>query len=223
MDGVVSFTKKIVAICSGGLDSTVMYFYLKHLGAEVVPINFSYGARHNFRERERAKLMIPELILLDIDLLFLNSSLLKNSTIDVPHGHYEEENMKSTVVPFRNGILLSYAIAYAESIGFDAVALGSHAGDHAIYPDCRPSFTSAMNEAAKEGTYNKINVISPFNYMSKGDIVKVGHQLGIDEIMGTTWTCYEGHEVHCGLCGACTERKEAFQIAGVEDRTKYEN
>lgn len=212
---------KIIMICSGGLDSTVLYYYEKKMGNEIIPINFSYGSKHNKIERERAKMLIPNLKFIDIDLSFLKSSLLEGQET-IPHGHYQAENMKSTVVPFRNGIMLSFAIGLAESEKADYVMLGSHAGDHAIYPDCRPEFTEAISRAATEGTYNNIEVISPFNTMTKSDIVKIGSHIGIEDIMGRTWTCYEGGERHCGKCGSCTERKEAFQIAGVIDQTEYE-
>lgn len=214
---------KCVAICSGGLDSTVMYWFLKSQGQDVVPVNFHYGSRHNNIERRRAIENIPGLKLVDIDLSFLHSSLLVGGEA-VPHGHYEAENMKSTVVPFRNGILLSYAIAIAEDLKIERVMIGSHSGDHAIYPDCRPEFTHAMNSTAMVGTYNHVEVVSPFNYISKADIAKIGRDLGIVPIMMRSWTCYEGSELlemHCGKCGACTERKEAFILAGIEDTTKY--
>lgn len=217
---------KIVAICSGGLDSTVMYHKLVLDGHEVVAINFNYGSRHNEVERQRALQLIPSLKFINIDLGFLNSSLLKGG-VAVPHGHYQEETMKSTVVPFRNGIMLAYAIALAEDLKFDAVALGSHAGDHAIYPDCRVEFTNAISFAAELGTYGKIKVISPFNTLTKGEIAAIGHVANLDSIMMDTWSCYEGatedfaNAKHCGKCGACNERKEAFAFAGVVDTTPY--
>lgn len=212
---------KIVVICSGGLDSTVLYYDLCSQGHSVVPINFSYGSRHNAIERERARELIPGLKEIDIDLSFLKSSLLRNSEDQIPHGRYDESSMKSTVVPFRNGIMLSYAIAFAESENMDAVALGSHSGDHSIYPDCRPEFTSVISTAAITGTYNRICVLSPYNTIDKGGIVSRGHELGIDSIMARTWTCYSGGEIHCGKCGSCSERKEAFITAGVTDYTLY--
>jgi len=212
---------KIVMICSGGLDSTILYYYEKSLGHEIIPINFSYGSKHNKVERERAKKLILDLKFVDIDLSFLKSSLLEGQEV-IPYGHYQAENMKSTVVPFRNGIMLSFAIGLAESEKADCVMLGSHSGDHAIYPDCRPEFTKAISQAAMEGTYNNIKVVSPFNSMTKADLVEIGASIGIHDIMAETWTCYEGGEKHCGKCGSCTERKEAFEVAGVEDKTIYE-
>jgi len=211
---------KTVIICSGGLDSTVLYYHAKVQGYEIIPVNFSYGSKHNHIERERAKLLIPDLRCIDIDLSFLKSSLLSGQDA-IPQGHYEAKNMKSTVVPFRNGIMLSYAIAIAENEEAGCVMLGSHAGDHTIYPDCRPSFTRAMNQASKKGTFNGVRVLSPFNNYSKGGIVKVGKSMGIEAIMNKTWTCYEGQEIHCGKCGSCVERKEAFAFARVADLTGY--
>jgi len=215
--------KKVLVVCSGGLDSTVLYHKLQAEGNEVTPINFSYGSKHNQRERQSAREIFGDkLIEIDIDLSFLKGSSLINRDIEVPKGHYEDETMKSTVVPFRNGIMLAYATAYAEDNGFDAVALGSHFGDHAIYPDCRESFSKAMKEAIKEGTYNNIELLTPFSNIRKEDIVKIGAELDILDIMAKTYSCYEGKEKHCGKCGTCVERKEAFELAGVEDPTEYQ-
>lgn len=213
---------KIVMICSGGLDSTVLYYYEKSLGNEIIPINFSYGSKHNYIERKRLKENISNVLEINIDLSFLHSSLLLNQG-EIPHGHYQEESMKSTVVPFRNGIMISYAAAIAEDNKFDYVMLGSHAGDHSIYPDCRVGFTKAISKAVKYGTYNKTKVISPFNEKNKAEIVKIGYKLKIEDIMYNTWSCYEGEEIHCGQCGACVERKEAFILAGVLDKTVYKS
>ena len=212
---------KIIMICSGGLDSTVLYYYEKSLGNDIIPINFNYGSKHNSIERERARLLIPNLIEINIDLSMFNSSLLSSNKEDIPYGHYAAENMKSTVVPFRNGIMLAYAIGYAESMNYDVVMFGNHAGDHFIYPDCRPEFVDAMNQASVTGTFNAIKILSPFNAMTKSDIAKKGGELGIETIMAQTWTCYEGKEIHCGKCGSCTERKEAFSLAGIKDQTIY--
>jgi len=212
---------KVIMICSGGLDSTVLFYYEKNLGNDIIPINFNYGSKHNKEERGRARKLIPGLVEINIDLSMFNSSLLSSNKEDIPYGHYAAENMKSTVVPFRNGIMLSYAIGYAESEKADCVMLGSHAGDHAIYPDCGPTFTEAINQAAQFGTFNEIKVLSPFNNITKGDIAKIGKDLGIEDIMMQTWSCYEGKEIHCGKCGSCTERKEAFTFANVKDVTGY--
>jgi len=215
---------KVIAICSGGLDSTVLYYFLKHKGHEVKVLNFSYGSKHNKREREHLKQVIPEsdIIFFDIDLSMFKSALLASNDAEIPEGHYADENMKSTVVPFRNGIMLAYAIGLAESMDFDAVALGNHTGDHAIYPDCRSEFINLYGEAARVGTYKQIKLLSPFCDKRKEQIVEIGHKLGIDDIMAKTWSCYKGGDMHCGKCGTCFERKEAFKLAGVEDKTAYQ-
>ena len=129
--------------------------------------------------------------------------------------------MKSTVVPFRNGIMLSVAAGVAESNGFDAIILGNHAGDHTIYPDCRPEFIDGMAKAVKHGTWKGIEVISPFCSMTKAGIVSLGNSLGVP--FNLTYSCYKGGEKHCGKCGTCVERKEAFKFAGVIDPTAYED
>lgn len=211
----------MVMICSGGLDSTVLYYFEKARGHDIIPINFYYGSKHNSIERLRARLIIPNLRELTIDLSFLNSSLLLSSLDAPPDGNYMDSTMRSTVVPFRNGIMLSYAIAIAESEHARSVLYGSHTGDHTIYPDCRPEFIYAMNEASTSGTYNGVQLEAPFKGMTKGGIVTLGAHLGIEHIMAQTWTCYLGKEIHCGKCGSCTERKEAFTIAGVKDQTEY--
>jgi len=212
---------KIVAICSGGLDSTILYYDLISHGNEVYPINFNYGSKHNNIERSKAIKLIPDIKLIDIDLSFLKSSSLISKEVEVPHGHYQAENMKSTVVPFRNGIMLSYAVAYAEELGAKIVMFGAHSGDHHIYPDCRIDFIDNFSESASVGTYNNIEVQAPYSNFDKGYIVFIGKKLNIEHIMKDTWSCYEGKDIHCGECGSCTERKEAFKLAGVIDQTMY--
>ena len=211
---------KYVVICSGGLDSTVLFHYLARKGHSLLALNFSYGSKHNTIERECAERLIPNLMKIDIDLSNFKSALLVSGG-DVPHGHYEDETMKDTVVPFRNGIMLAYAVGLADSEAYDTVALGSHSGDHAIYPDCRPEFTEAFSRAATKGTHQEVRVEAPFGDLSKGEIVEIGLDCGFVDLMMGTWSCYEGDTVHCGQCGACTERREAFTYAGVEDTTEY--
>jgi 7-cyano-7-deazaguanine synthase len=138
---------------------------------------------------------------------------------DIPKGHYEHESMKRTVVPFRNGIMLSIAAGYAESIGAEQIAIGNHFGDHAIYPDCRKTFIEPMKLAIKEGTEKNITLLSPFCDLKKEDIVKIGEKLLVPMYM--TYSCYNGSTDHCGECGTCVERKEAFKLAGVNDPTIY--
>ena len=150
---------------------------------------------------------------------YFQSSLLSGADA-IPEGNYDETNMKSTVVPFRNGIMLSVACGLAESRGLKRVLMANHGGDHAIYPDCRPEFVEAMDAAMRAGTYVGVSIAAPYTNLSKADIVRRGAQLGVD--YGHTYSCYRGGEHHCGTCGTCTERKEAFSEAGIPDPTEYE-
>ena len=152
-----------------------------------------------------------------MDRLF-KSDLLRSGG-GIPDGHYAEESMKQTVVPFRNGIMLSIAAGFAESITADGVVIAAHSGDHAIYPDCREPFMQAMGEAMGQGTYAKIQLLRPFIAMDKTAIARRGAELGID--FAETWSCYKGGEIHCGTCGTCVERREAFHLAGLPDPTVY--
>lgn len=188
-------------------------------------VSFDYGSKHNRREIDCAKwqcrnLDIPHLV---IPLTFIKdyfkSSLLEGGG-NIPKDDYDEDNMKSTVVPFRNGIMLSIACGLAESRGLQHVMMANHSGDHSIYPDCRPEFTNAMSEAMRAGTYPGITLIDPFTHLTKGEIAKIGKRLGVD--YSHTYSCYCGEEKHCGSCGTCRERKEAFAYAGIEDPTNYE-
>lgn len=210
---------KTVLLLSGGMDSTTLLYYLKNKGDEVYCLSFHYGQRHS-KELECAS-KITELTntphkiidISSINELLQGSSL--TSEIDVPHGHYEEESMKSTVVPNRNMILLSLAIGYAVSIKADNVAYAAHAGDHHIYPDCRPIFFDKMNEVSLIANYEPVNIIAPFLYLTKGEIAKIGKKLKVP--YDITWTCYEGKDEPCGKCGACIERAEALELAQKED------
>ena len=147
------------------------------------------------------------------------SSLLDGAE-NIPGGHYEEENMKSTVVPFRNGIMLAIAAGIAESHNLNRIYIANHGGDHTIYPDCRPEFINAMTAATQAGTFNNTRVEAAFTNITKADIVRIGNKLGIN--YAETWSCYKGGKCHCGKCGTCIERKEAFQEAGLTDPTEYE-
>ncbi|MFA6584173.1 MAG: 7-cyano-7-deazaguanine synthase QueC [Elusimicrobiaceae bacterium] len=206
---------------SGGLDSCVCYFYLQSLGYNVRGINFSYGAKHNAAERAAAEKICPALIKLDLNFEHIKSDLLLTGG-PVPDGHYEDAVMKKTVVPFRNGIMLSYLAAIAESENCSKIAIANHSGDHAIYPDCRPDFIAAMSKAVQAGTYTRVEILSPFSAMTKTHIAMTGKKLGLEKIMSGTWSCYKGGAKHCGTCGTCVERKEAFSLAGVKDETVYE-
>lgn len=215
--------KTKVIIVSGGMDSITLLYDKKETIA--LAITFDYGSNHNKREIECAKYHCEKLgiehIIIPLDFManYFNSSLLKGADA-IPEGHYQAENMKSTVVPFRNGIMLSIACGLAESKGLKYVLIANHAGDHAIYPDCRATFIEAMNEAMAYGTYNNINIEAPYTSISKTDIAKIGKELGIE--YSKTYSCYKGGEKHCGKCGTCVERKEALHDAGIEDPTEYE-
>ena len=216
--------KDSVIIVSGGLDSiTLLYDKAETIA---LAISFDYGQNHSRKELPYAeyhcqKLGIPHIT---IPLTFMHqyfkSSLLEGAEA-IPEGHYEEENMKSTVVPFRNGIMLAIATGIAESHELKRVYIANHGGDHTIYPDCRPEFIDAMDKATSAGTFVDVRVEAPYTNISKADIVRRGTALGID--YAKTWSCYKGSEIHCGKCGTCVERKEAFAHAGVEDPTEYEN
>ena len=214
--------KDCVLILSGGMDSTtLLYDYQDRIA---LAVTFDYGSKHNAREIPFARLHCQRLGIehLVIPLAFMQqyftSSLLQGGD-DIPEGHYAEENMKSTVVPFRNGIMLSVAVGLAESRHLQFVMMANHGGDHTIYPDCRPEFVSAFDQAAKAGTFEGVGLLSPYTNWTKGDIARRGKELGID--YAETWSCYNGGDVHCGRCGTCVERREAMAEAGIDDRTPY--
>lgn len=216
--------KKVIVLLSGGMDSTAALYYAVKNYEVVGTLSFDYGSKHNHKEIPFAKyhsekLEIPHQVIEAkfIENLF-NSALLKNEE-EIPEGHYADDVMKKTVVPFRNGIMLSIACGYAESIKASGVVIAAHSGDHAIYPDCRNDFIAAMAAAMRLGTYEAIELLSPFVNIDKAEIAKIGHELGVD--FGQTWSCYKGLEKHCGVCGTCFERKEAFELAKIEDPTEY--
>ena len=215
-------TKDSLIIVSGGMDSITLLYDRKDSIA--LALSFDYGSNHNSREIPYAQLHCQRLgirhIVIPIDFMhqYFTSSLLEGAEA-IPDGHYADENMKSTVVPFRNGIMLSVAIGIAESNGLKKVLIANHGGDHAIYPDCRPDFISAINKAAMSGTYLNVEVDAPYTNISKTDIARRGAALGID--YSETWSCYKGGAVHCGTCGTCVERKEALHDAGIDATTEY--
>ena len=214
--------KDSLLVLSGGLDSTTMLY--DYADSIALAVTFQYGSNHNKREAAFAKYHCEQLGIehIEIDLAFMGkyfkSSLLEGADA-IPEGNYDEENMKSTVVPFRNGIMLSVAAGLAESRRLKKVMMANHSGDHTIYPDCRPEFAEAMGQAINLGTYIGVELVAPYTMLSKSDIVRRGVELGIDYTK--TYSCYKGGKVHCGVCGTCRERKEAFALAGVEDKTKY--
>ena len=212
---------KAILIYSGGLDSTtLLYEYRDNIA---LAVSFDYGSKHNEREIECArknclKLGIEHLVIpLEFMQKYFRSSLLKGGE-DIPEGSYDDSNMQSTVVPFRNGIMLAIAAGLAESRGLDAIMMANHGGDHAIYPDCRPEFVDAFGKAVEAGTYNGVKLLSPYCNITKRDIALRGKALGIDYSL--TYSCYKGGEKHCGKCGTCTERKEALEGF---DPTEYED
>ena len=215
--------KDSILILSGGMDSTTLLYDQQDRIA--VAVTFGYGSKHNAREIPFARLHCERLGIdhLVIPLGFMSqyfeSSLLEGGA-EIPEGHYADDNMKSTVVPFRNGIMLSIAIGLAESRGLKYVMMANHGGDHTIYPDCRPEFVSAMSEAARTGTFPGITLLCPFTNLTKGQIATRGRELGIN--YAETWSCYKGQEKHCGKCGTCVERQEALAEAGIADPTEYD-
>ncbi len=217
---------RVILIASGGLDSTTLMHRLLHEKKEIFALTFDYGQKHskeiNFARKNCEKFDIPHKIISLQELtqagLFGNSSL--TSDREIPEGNYEDENMMSTVVPNRNMIMLSTALAYAISIGAGEIYYGAHAGDHEIYPDCRPSFVGAMQHVARLCHYWPIEIKTPYLHVAKGDIVKEGLKLNVDYSM--TWTCYKGGKYACGKCGSCIERLEAFKVNDIEDPLIYQ-
>lgn len=213
--------KNKLIIVSGGMDSITLLH--KEKDNIKLAISFFYGQKH-CKELDYAALNCAELgikhNIIDISniLPFLKSDLLSTGG-EIPEGHYENEVMKKTVVPFRNGIMLAIAAGIAESNNCKIVLIANHKGDHTIYPDCRATFINAMNEAMGYGTYAHINIEAPFTNIDKRGIALIGKDLGID-YGNMTWTCYKGEFFHCGKCGTCIERKEA--LLGF-DNTIYED
>ncbi len=215
---------RTVVLLSGGMDSVTAFYEVKREHEVVAALSFDYGSKHNAREIPFAKLHAGRAGIAHrvIDLGFMNecfqSDLLKSGG-EIPDGHYAEENMKRTVVPFRNGIMLAIACGFAESVEAEALAIAAHSGDHAIYPDCREPFMQGMAAAMEAGTYARIRLMRPFIAMDKTAIARRGAELGID--FAETWSCYKGGDIHCGTCGTCVERREAFLLAGIADPTTY--
>lgn len=215
--------KDSVIIVSGGMDSITLLYDKKDEIA--LGISFDYGSNHNAKEIPFAEMHCKRLgikhITINLDFMhqYFKSSLLQGAEA-IPEGHYADENMKSTVVPFRNGIMLSIAIGIAESNHLKKVLIANHGGDHTIYPDCRPQFIQAIDAAANAGTFVNVRVEAPYTNITKGDIARIGKRLGLDYT--ETWSCYKGGEKHCGKCGTCIERKEALQEVGIHDATEYE-
>ena len=215
--------KDAVIVLSGGMDSVTLLNEFKDIIA--LAVTFNYGSNHNKREIEYAKLHCQRLgikhIIIPLDFMhtYFKSSLLEGADA-IPEGHYADSNMKSTVVPFRNGIMLAIACGIAESNKLTRVLIANHAGDHTIYPDCRQQFIDAMSAAMTNGTYEGVHIFAPYTNISKANIAQRGARIGIN--YAETYSCYKGGVNHCGKCGTCIERREALAEAGVTDTTTYD-
>lgn len=217
-------TQKVVVIYSGGMDSFTVLNKAVQQGHDVYALSFDYGQRHVKELKVAAsvckKLNVPHKV---VDISAINQLIGGSSLtddIDVPEGHYEAENMKSTIVPNRNMILLSLAVGYAVSLKASKVYYGAHSGDHAIYPDCRPEFVKKMDDVCRIANYDAVEIFSPYLNNTKIDILTDGIKMGLD--YSQTWTCYNGREKACGKCGACQERLEAFSLNNITDPIEYE-
>lgn len=216
--------QKVVVIYSGGMDSYTVLHKAIQAGHDVYALSFNYGQRH-VRELECARQVCHELGINHkvVDISAINQILPGSSltdNIEVPEGHYAADNMKSTVVPNRNMILLSLAVGYAVSLNANAVYYGAHSGDHFIYPDCRPEFVQKMHDVCQIANYEPIDIISPYLHESKIEILRDGLAMGLD--YSKTWTCYNGRAHACGKCGSCQERLEAFRLNEATDPLVYE-
>jgi len=213
--------EKVVVVHSGGLDSTVLLYWLINKGHEVRSVGFDYGQKHQ-KELAAAAIVCSALHIPRFLMTIrppLKGSALTDPDMTVPEGHYESENMRITVVPNRNMIMLALAVGYAISEGFGVVAYAAHRGDHVIYPDCRAEFRTAMQEVFNLCHFTPLKLEAPFVSYTKVEIVKIGADLKVP--FSLTWSCYKGGSTHCGKCGTCVERKEAFRLAGVADPTHY--
>lgn len=214
-----------VCLLSGGMDSTTLLAHLLEQGEQVCALGVHYGQRHA-RELDAAR-AVADHYRVDFDVADLSAlrPLLTGSAltddVSVPHGHYAEETMRATVVPNRNAIMLSVAAGVAVSRGAHSVATAVHAGDHFIYPDCRPEFITVLSAATALGTdgFGNVSITAPFVAMTKTEICARAAAIGAP--LHLTWSCYEGGDIHCGACGTCYERREAFTDSGTPDPTAY--
>lgn len=211
--------RRVVVILSGGMDSTTLLYDAKRYYEDVHALSFDYNQRHKkeleFAKKTCEKLKVPHKIVNLSCLNELAESCLTRKEQEVPEGHYSDENMKQTVVPNRNMVMLALATAYAITLNASKVLYGAHSGDHDIYPDCRPEFVEKLNEAVKICDWRVIEIEAPYLDISKIDILKIGKDLEVDYSL--TWTCYKGEDKPCGKCGSCVERAEAFEKNNMED------
>jgi 7-cyano-7-deazaguanine synthase len=218
--------KKVVVLVSGGMDSVSALFEAHHIHQVIGALSFDYGSKHNHKEipfaARHCELLGIHHRVIQLDFVgeLFKSDLLKSGGA-IPDGHYEQQTMKQTVVGVRKGIMLSIAGGFAESVEAQALVIAAHAGDHAIYPDCREDFMKSMGDAIRLGTYAQVEILRPFIRLTKAQIAARGHELGVD--FSKTWSCYKGDDVHCGTCGTCVERREAFVLAGLPDPTVYQS
>ena len=221
---------KAIVLFSGGMDSTTLLAQALQQHNEVTALSVLYGSKHKAVESVAAEEICDHYdvsrlkLKLDFNAWGFKSDLLTSGG-DIPEGHYADDSMKATVVPFRNGILLSIAAGIAESVGAGIIYYGAHGGDHPVYPDCRPEFVEAMREAINTGTDGNVTLEAPFSNIEKTAIAKLGNDLHVP--FEKTWSCYQpiavnDDYVHCGRCGTCVERIEAFTDAGVTDPTTYQ-
>ncbi len=216
---------KVAVLLSGGLDSTTALHWAHRHHKVVCALSFDYGSNHAARElacaRKQADLLAVPYHQIELGSIsaHLESALLSGADA-IPTADYTEDNLKQTVVPFRNGIFLAIAAGIAESKGAEAIVIAAHGGDHALYPDCREDFMAAMAQAISLGTYARLQILRPFIANSKAEITTIGAELGVD--FAYTYSCYCGRELHCGKCATCRERRASFAAAGIPDPTLYE-
>jgi 7-cyano-7-deazaguanine synthase len=216
--------RKVIVLVSGGLDSVCALHEAAATHEVIAGLSFDYGAKHNHRELPMAELhcrrlgIRHEMVRLNCIGELFSSALLKKGAA-IPDSHFNAPAMKQTIVPFRNGIFLATAAGFAESVGAGSIIIAAHAGDHVIFPDCRAEYLDAMSAAIRLGTDSRVKILRPFIRLSKAQIVKRGQKLGVN--LAETWTCYKGGKLHCGTCGACVERREAFAASKIPDPTKY--
>jgi len=220
--------KSVVMGLSGGMDSATVLGYYHSKNYKIYPIFFNYQSKHNKYELECSKKLAEYFKTEPLKIVNLNfiGELFKSNLLDgqgeIPEGHYEAPNMALTVVPGRNSIFITIMSGYAESVGAEFVAVGTHAGDHMIYPDCREVFISSMNTSIQLSSDGKVKIQTPIQRLNKTGILQMGHRLRFPVPYELTRTCYKDQELSCGKCGSCQERLEAFRNIGKKDPIQYQ-